>query len=157
LCICPHCDTLQRISDLQIRYAGKTGTTWLDDFQSKESRLQKKEEAFEEKKVQLKQQSRERGRRQVPLILKDLLHSELTTQPFDPYDIKAILHPVDFVVFDGMNAREKIDEIAFLSRKPDSRVLSEIKGSIKTSIRRGNYDWQVARVDVNGNVTYTSK
>jgi predicted Holliday junction resolvase-like endonuclease len=157
LCVCPHCDEVQRLSDLQIRYAGKAGKTWLDNYDTKVKSLEKKDGAFADKEEELREAARERGRRQVPVILKNLIHTELTTQPYDPYDIKALLHPVDFVVFNGMNKNNVVKEITFLSRKAENRALDELRASIRTTINKGSYNWQVARVDVNGNVTYASK
>jgi predicted Holliday junction resolvase-like endonuclease len=129
----------------------------LDDYDARERSLETKENAFDEKEDALREQARERGRRQVPVILRKLIHTELSAQPYDPYDIKALLHPVDFVVFDGMNNSDTIKEIAFLSRKPDSRPLAELRASIRTAIRKSSYNCQVARVDIDGNVSYGSK
>lgn len=148
---------MQRLSDLRLKYGGKAEKTWLDLYESKVRTMEKKETAFEEQEAQLREQAKERGRKQVPNILKNLIHTEFTTLPYNPYDIKALLHPVDFVVFDGMNDNEKVNEIAFLSRKSQNGHLTEIRSSIKTAINKGSYDWQVARVDTDGNVTYGSK
>ena len=113
--------------------------------------------AFEEKESEMREQAKEKGRKQVPEILKNLIHTELTTLPYNPYDIKALLHPVDFVVFDGMNDKNTVNEITFLSRRSENALLSEMRHSIKETVRKGSYDWQVARVDIDGNVTYGPK
>lgn len=157
LCICPHCNEIQRLSDLRLKYPGKAEKTWLDLYDSKVRTMERKELSFEEKEKELREQANERGRKQVPVILKKLIHTELTTLPYDPYDIKALLHPVDFVVFDGMNGKPSLNEIAFLSRKTGNGTLAEVRSSIKTAIGKGSYNWQVARVDTDGNVTYGEK
>lgn len=113
--------------------------------------------AFEEKERELREKAAERGRQQVPKILKNSLNAEFTKLPYNPYDIKALLHPVDFVVFDGMNDKETVNEITFLSRQSDNHVLNGIRSSIRAAIRKGSYDWQVARVDADGNVSYHDK
>lgn len=157
LCICPHCNEMQRLSDLQLKYPGKADKTWLDLYESKVRTMERKELSFEEKEKELREKANERGRKQVPVILKSLIHTEFTTLPYNPYDIKALLHPVDFVVFDGMNDKATVNEIAFLSRKTRNAVLTEIRGSIKNAINKGSYNWQVARVDTDGNVLYGDK
>lgn len=157
LCICPHCSEIQRLSDLRLKYPGTANKTWLDLYESKARTVEKKEISFKEKEKELREKANERGRKQVPLILKNLIHTEFTTLPYNPYDIKALLHPVDFVVFDGMNDKNVVNEIAFLSRRSDNLMLNEIRGSIKSAIKKGSYNWQVARVDTDGNVTYGPK
>ena len=66
--------------------------------------LAEKERLFEEKEAELREKAIERGRKKVPLMIKNCLCSEFKQLEYDPYDIKAVMDPVEFVVFDGLNA-----------------------------------------------------
>jgi len=150
MCICPECGEIARLSDLHLRYRGVAPKTWFDTYQSKLLALQKKEEFFGEKEDELREKSAERGRKKVPKIVKKCLCPEFARLRYDPYDIKAILHPVDFVVFDGMNKSSEVRDVIFLSRKTQNRELNLIWKSIKNTIEDENYDWKVARITIDG-------
>ena len=153
LCICPCCGEIVRLSDLHLKYSGKAPKTWLDKYELELLSLQEKEELFEEKEEELRQKSIERGRRKVSLLVKKCLCSEFRKLEYDPYDIKAVMDPVDFVVFDGLNARNEVRRIAFLSRKL-SQNLTIVTESLRKTVSKGNYDWKVARITMAGKVDY---
>ncbi len=51
---------------------------------------------------------------------------------YDPYDIKAMMHSVDFIVFDGMNAKD-MKSVTLLSRRPSDKIQSKVLASIGKS------------------------
>lgn len=157
LCMCPHCNEIQRLGDLNLRYEGEIQKTWLDIYESKARSLDKKVAVFEEKEHELREKATEKGRQQVPIILKKSMSSEFMRTPYNPYDIKALYHPIDFIVFDGLHSSDIVSKIMLISRKTSNAGLGEIRDSIKKTVRRGGYNWQVARVDIDGKVTYGSK
>ena len=72
---------------------------------------------------------------------------------YNPYDIKPILHPVDFVIYEGMNDK-KMNDIVFLSKKTGNPYLDKLHMSIDETIQKGLYDFKVARIDIDGNVCF---
>ena len=116
LCICPCCGEIVRLSDLHLKYSGKAPKTWLDEYELDATSLEKKEQLFEEEEWKVREKSIERGRKKVPLMVKQCLCPEFGRLEYDPYDIKAVMDPVDFVVFDGLNEGQEIRSITFLSR-----------------------------------------
>lgn len=72
----------------------------------------------------------------------------------DPFDVKPVLNPVDFVVFKGMNEKESISDIIFLSREYNCPSLNKIREQVKTAVEKKQYDWQVARIDKQGNILF---
>lgn len=154
LCLCPCCGELLRLSDLHLRYTGKAPKTWLDIYEQKLIALQRREELFEEKERELRDKSIERGRKKVPRLIERCLCPEFRKMKYDPYDIKAIMHPVDFVVFDGLNQESEIKSITFLSRKPSSQEQIKIIESMRKTINNNNYDWRVARITLDGKVNF---
>lgn len=154
LCLCPCCGELLRLSDLHLRYTGKAPKTWLDTYEQKLVALQRKEELFGEKERELREKSIERGRKKVPRLIERCLCPEFRKMKYDPYDIKAIMHPVDFVVFDGLNQENEIKSITFLSRKPSNQEQIKITESIRKAISKNNYEWKVARITLDGKVNF---
>lgn len=150
LCVCPCCGEIVRASDLHISDKGKAPKTWLDDYDAELYRLAKRLQEFEEKASEIRDQAVERGRRQVVSRVCSCLEPKLARFNFDPYDIKALYHPTDFVVFDGLNL-EELDQIIFLCKK---RSIDAIQKSLKSTINDGKIDFKVARVTDEGGVKF---
>ena len=70
----------------------------------------------------------------------------------DPYDIKPILNPIDFLVFKDMNSKNLISDIVFLSKKIENQNINRLRAQVKDVIEDNNYEWQVARIDNTGQI-----
>jgi len=68
-------------------------------------------------------------------------------------DIKALLHPIDFVVFDGMN-KDKMKHVVLLSRKTTNKNLLQFHKGIARVVDDKAYDWKVVRVSEDGKIEY---
>lgn len=152
LCVCPHCKDILRLSDLHLRYEGKVPRTWLDTHELKAKRLEKKESSFAEKEQALRDAAVERGRAKVPKMICRCIDKDIASFKYNPYDIKALLHPVDFVVFNGLNDKKELEDITFLSRKTENDILNRIRSSLESAIDKERYEWHVARVSIEGKV-----
>ena len=152
LCLCPCCGKIVRVSDLRLRYKGVTPLTWLDKYEQKVSRFERKEEKFEESADSIREESREKGRKKARKAVMKLVHKALPGCDYHPQDIKAILHPVDYVVFCGMTEGSSIDKIVLLSTETDDEILKRVRPSIEKTIKRHDYSWNVARVLDDGSV-----
>ena len=73
---------------------------------------------------------------------------------FDPIDIKPVLNPVDFIVFQDMNKTEKISDLVFLSKKLENPMINRLREQVKTSIEKNKYEWQVARINEKGKIEF---
>lgn len=67
------------------------------------------------------------------------------------------MHPVDFVVFNGLNKGRDLDNVIFLSRRPANKEENLILNSIRKTVEKENYDWKVARITMDGNVDFEKK
>jgi predicted Holliday junction resolvase-like endonuclease len=152
LCVCPCCGDILRLSDLRLKYKGAAPRTWLDIFDSKLKHIEKKELEFQEKEQELRDAAVERGRMKVPKMICKCIHKDIAKFNYNPYDIKALMHPVDFVVFNGLNSQEKLNDITFLSKKIRNESLNKIRDSLKSTVNKEKYDWRVARVSLDGEV-----
>ena len=156
-CICPCCNNLMRFSDLRLQYAGKAPETWLDVHERKSLTLQKKEDRFEEKEKTMRNKATEKGRLQVPELVKKCFDKSLAKLPYNPYDIKALWHPVDFIIFNGLNEKDDVDDIVMLSKKTKDKNLNKVRKTIKDTIEDEKYDWRIARIAVDGKITLEDK
>ena len=153
LCICPKCNALSRLSDLQLRSKQKAPRTWLDDYDLTKQKLSEQEAEFEEKECEIREKAAERGRAQVPEIVRRSMNSQFAKLPYDPYDIKPLLHPVEFVVFDGMNKGE-LDNVTLLSRVSTNKYLQDMQKAVAKVVNEKQYDWKVVRVSLDGDVEF---
>ena len=152
-CMCPKCDALMRISDLQLRSKEKTESTWLDMFDSKEKNVIEKEEKFADEKKEIQQKAALRGREKVPELVNKSINKKFADLNYDPYDVKAILHPIDFVVFNGMN-KGQVTDVTLLSGKTENPHMQNFHSAIADAVREKRYDWKVLRVSHDGEVEY---
>lgn len=150
LCVCPCCGELVRASDLHLSYKGKAPKTWLDRYDVELQRLEVRRAAFEMKVKGIRDRAVARGRLQTISRVNSCLEPGLAMCNFNPYDIKALYHPVDFVVFDGLDDKE-LNKIVFLDSK---RRGDSVQKSLKSSIEEGSCDWRLARVTENGGVEF---
>lgn len=151
LCMCPHCNNLSRLSDLRLQTKEKITKTWLDEFEFNVKQLQQLEEKFEEEEKEIREKAAERGRAQVPEIVRKSMTEEFSKLKYDPYDIKAILHPVEFIVFDGMNT-ESMKNVVLLAKQSTNPHLQDLQKKIATVIENKQYDWKVIRVSTDGTI-----
>ena len=147
LCICPKCNDISRLSQLYIYSDKKTQKTWLDDYENRVHVFEELELEHNSKAKQIKEQAVQRGRDQVPKMVDDSLSGAITRLKYDPYDIKPINHPIDYIVYDGMNDNS-INNVVFLHEK--NQDLLELHKSIHNTVEKKQYDWKVARISREG-------
>ena len=145
LCVCPKCANISRFSDLRIISTKKTPQTWLDSFEKKLTDFQAKEDDFLSKEDAIRKEAAEKARKQLPILIKKSLSDQIVSLKFNPYDIKPILYPIDYVIYDGME-KGAIDNVIFLHNKNKNSKMRELHKSIHTTVENEEYDWKVARI-----------
>lgn len=154
LCVCPCCGEISRVSDLRLKTKGSAARTWLDEYDQKKQQLDKKEEKFQEKEEELREIARELGRKQAQTVINKAIHPSFRALKLDPFDIKPILSPVDFVVFKGMNGKKLISEVMFLCKQHSCAGVNSTRAQIKDVVENKDYDMQVARIDDSGAIVF---
>lgn len=152
LCVCPECGEIVRVSDLRLKSKGKVKKTWLDDYEHRSLQMDKKEEQFNEIEGELREAAVEKGRKAAQKVFNKAIKPDLRKLKLDPYDIKPILNPVDFLVFKDMNSKDPISDIVFLSKKIENQNINRLRAQVKTVIEDDNYEWLVARIDNTGQI-----
>lgn len=153
LCVCPCCGDIVRVSDLQLSPKGVVPRTWLDDYDKSTQKLLDAEAKFDEHEEKIREKSREKGRKEAKKVFNLAISPAFRALGLDAYDVKPILNPVDFVVFDGMND-DKVREVLFLSKKTNANALNLIRSQVKDVVVKKKYDWQVARIADNGKIEF---
>tara|TARA_Y100000034_G_scaffold116401_1_gene154691 strand:+ start:282 stop:791 length:510 start_codon:yes stop_codon:yes gene_type:complete len=154
LCICPCCGTIIRVSDLHLKTKGVSAKTWLDEYENKILLVRKKEERFEEQKRRLRSLAVARGRKAATIAFNKAISPKFKSLGFDLFDIKSILNPIDFVVFDGMNEKSSVNDVVFLSKSIKNPALNSIRQQVKKAITQKKYEWQVARINEIGKIKF---
>ncbi len=149
--LCPHCGEFFRLTEIAISYRSRPRQTFLDALETEEDRLDRAEQRFEEQKEEIREAARKRGRNQLPRLLRKA-EPIFSCRGFFPQDAKALFDPIDFVVFDGMNRKGRIDRIVLFDGPPDSREREKVQRSVQRSVRAGNYEWRTVRVGRDGRI-----
>src|SRR3989344_7700136 len=147
LCICRCCGEIVRVSDLHLKVKKPIVKTCLDTHEAKIIAMNKQEEKFNEKEQKIRDAAVEKGRNEAKKIVNNVVLPIFRKLKLDPFDVKPILSPVDFLVFNGMTKKEKIKDIIFLSKVSKIEQLNSIRKQIKNAISTKSYTWQVGRID----------
>ena len=154
LCVCPECGEIVRVSDLKLKSKGKVKKTWLDDYEHRSLQMDKKEEEFDEIENTLREAAVEKGRKAAQKVFSKAIKADFRKLKLDPYDIKPILNPVDFLVFKDMSSKNLISDIVFLSKKIENQNINLLRDQVKKVIENKNYEWLVARIDNTGKIEF---
>ena len=170
MCMCPHCSNISRLSELHLRSTESVPKTWIDEYDKKKRNLEKKQEQVIQQKIvqdelikKKKEQATQRGRRKVENMVLDSLDetSSILLKKYNPFDVKPIINPVDFVIFNGdydakktKYKKKSIHEIVFFSKKSENADLLNLQKSVDECVQKKNYDFKIARISNEGSVTF---
>jgi len=154
LCVCPECGKIVRVSDLRLKTKVQVQKTWLDDYEFRSLQMDQKEEEFSEIERKLREVAIEKGRKEAQKVFNKAIKADFRKMKLDPYDIKPILNPVDFLVFKDMNSKDTISDIVFLSKKLENQNINRLRDQVEHVIKDENYEWLVARINNIGQIKF---
>lgn len=152
--VCTCCGEIFRLSDCKLYQKKKPDNDWKEELDKEIQRLENLEEKIREKIETNKEAARTLGRQNADKLVKKI------DKIFHPLklncnDCKVIFHPIDFIVFNGMNNNHgdcAIKEIMLLDKNNKSGQYLNIQRSIENVIKTKNYDWLTLRVENNGQI-----
>lgn len=147
--LCPCCGEIFRLSDSRIYLRTKPEKDWMDILESKENRLNLKEEKLDEIEEALREKARAAGRRMAQRAIKKI-DPIFAPRHLNADDAKVLFHPVDYVVFCGMKDSGNLREIVLLDRKAEGHKRRRVQRSIEKAVEAGKYDWLTVRVQEDG-------
>jgi predicted Holliday junction resolvase-like endonuclease len=150
---CPACERPHRLSDCKLFQKTKPPVDWKDKLDRDLVLLERAEIALQEKIETAKEASRRLGRKAADKVIRkiDPIFAPLK---LNSHDSKVIFHPVDFIVFHGMNNRDKseVTDIVLLDKAKKSNEALTIQKSIERVVQKGNYEWITLRVEESGQI-----
>jgi len=152
--LCPSCGNLHRLSDCKLFQKTKPTIDWKDKLDRDIRRLERSEQTILEKIAFTREASRLVGRKAADKAIRkiDPIFSPLK---LNCNDSKVIFHPVDFIVFHGMNNNYnpcEITEVVLLDKAKKIGEPLVVQKSIEKVIDKGNYEWVTLRVEQNGQI-----
>ncbi len=154
LCLCPCCGDIVRLSDLQLKTKKPVAKTWLDEHEKEMFKMDSRELKFEEQAEKLREKARAKGRKEAEVVFNKCIDSKFKALKLDPFDVKAIFHPIDFVVFNGMNKKDEVNNVMLLSRTCNNPALCKLRDHVKDLIKKNKYEWEVARISHEGKLDF---
>jgi predicted Holliday junction resolvase-like endonuclease len=151
LAACP-CGQIHRVSDLKLTTKGKIRKTWLDEHEENVRILSEKELAFADQAKALRKEEVEKGRVEAEKAFYKAVCPAIRKLKIDPFDLKPILNPIDFVAFKGMTKYDEISDIVLLTREHPCVFLNPIRGQIRKAVEKQRYEWQEAHIDESGKI-----
>ncbi len=152
LAVCPCCGDIHRVSDLRLKSKAEAEKTWLDEYDIESQEMSDKEQIFDEQEAKLREESIEKGRKIAEKAFYKALCPSLQKLKLNPYDVKPIFHPIDFIVFNGMATQDEISDILLLTRE-QCATLDPIRRQIRKAVDAHKYEWQLARIDERGKIS----
>jgi predicted Holliday junction resolvase-like endonuclease len=154
--VCPCCGELFRLSDIEIHVKQarepKQTVDWLDKIEMLEEKVGDLEERIQMKEQAAREVAREAGRiaaaKALVAAVKKVDHV-FSPAKLDVQDSKVMFHPVDFIVFDGMQ-RQAVNRIVLLDRKPQNRAHSDLQKNVQAAVRRKAVEWKTIHVSDDG-------
>lgn len=150
--ICPCCNRFIRLSDCHIFSGRSPGRTWLDRMEAKEDRLNRREEAVEDRLATERERARESARRDARKRI-GLIDPVFIPRKLDADDAKVVFHPADFAVFCGLKSKlGGVTRIVLLDRESKDEARRRLQRSMETAVAKRRFDWHTVRVQEDGSV-----
>lgn len=149
--ICPHTGEFFRLSDAKLFLGGRPPQDWKEQLDRGSLSLDDAEAALDEKEERLREKARRVGRAIAQKLVRKV-DRIFHPRRYHADDAKVLFHPVDYLLFQGMNTQESIREIAFLDRETKDQGHRELQRSIERAVSRGNYEWLTLRVADDGSL-----
>jgi len=149
--ICPCCGDPFRLSDASLFTRSAPPRTVFEKVDDAFERLNEQIDRFdgveEEKREDARRLGQSAAKKRIRAIAPFFIDRKI-----DPGDVKVIFHPVDYIIFKGMEIG-RCASVDLVDHPAQSRERETIQRSIDRAIRNGNLEWEVFRVDQNGHVS----
>jgi predicted Holliday junction resolvase-like endonuclease len=148
--VCPCCGELFRLSDCKVYRKDAPIIDWKEKLEKQSTALDRFEEKLDEKMEALREKAREAGRKQADKLIKKV-DPVFAPLKLNPDDAKVVFHPIDFLVFNGMKAKE-LKNLIILDSSNKPLDLKPIQESVFNAIEKGNYEWLTMNVEIGGKI-----
>ena len=144
--VCPECGEVHRLSDLRLTLDEKYEKDWRDKLDDQRDGLEEKIATLGEKASALKKKAKERVERRVlPQLLRNAAPA-FACKKIDARDVRTLLHPIDYVAFEGMNSSGGVRMVSLLyigGRNEQIRTIEE-------AVAKRSFGWNTVRLGEDG-------
>ena len=148
--ICPCCGEPFRLSETTLYTKSAPPKTVFEQIEDARLRLVRRIEKFDEKEDAIREEARRLGQLEARRRLR-VIAPFFVARRIDPQDVKLLFHPVEYVVFRGMQ-RDRCASVDFIDHPARNRERERIQRSLDGAIKAGNLEWQTFRIDDGGRV-----
>ena len=155
--ICPCCGEIFRLVEAKFIFPQKRPRScgYLDllELESRSSVAQDRISAAENRFAERFERQKERLREQARLLVKRRMKTidpTFTGRNIDPQDVKAIFHPVEYIVFQGLCSDLEVKKVKFLSRSPQTKAQEALVRSMDQTVQNGNVEFETLHLQNSG-------
>ena len=149
--VCPCCGELFRLSDCKVYRKDAPIADWKEKLEKQSFALDRFEEKLDEKMEAMREKAREAGRKEADKLIKKV-DPVFAPLKLNPDDAKVVFHPIDFLVFNGMKARD-LKSLILLDSKVKPKKLMTVQESAINAIEKKNYEWLTINVEIDGKIS----
>ncbi|MHB1701659.1 MAG: Holliday junction resolvase-like protein [Acidobacteriaceae bacterium] len=149
--VCPCCGEIFRLSDCRISASRKARRDWKQQLDDLDRQLGDMENDILAGEQEAKERAAASGRRAAQRAIAKM-DSIFGPAKLHPDDAKVVCHPIDYIVFKGMNSspNKETQSIILLDRERTDADSRRLQASIERTVERGSYDWLTLRVRADG-------
>jgi predicted Holliday junction resolvase-like endonuclease len=155
--ICPCCGEIFRLVEAKFTFPQRRPRSceYLDLLALErragieQQRIEDAECRFEEKLESQRESLKEQAKALVKKKMRRI-DPTFTGRNINPQDVKAIFHPVEYVVFHGLCADDHVETVRLVSRTPQSKPEQILTESLESTIVKGYVEFETLRLDEDG-------
>lgn len=148
--ICPCCGEPFRLSEATLYTKSAPPRTVFEQMEDARLRLERRIEKFDENEDAIREEARRLGQLEARRRLREIAPF-FVARRIDPQDVKLLFHPVEYVVFRGMQT-DRCASVDFIDHPATNRECERIQRSLDGAIKAGNLEWQTFRINADGRV-----
>jgi len=138
-CECPCCGEMFRLNEARLTFGKKAKKDLLD-------RLREQRGQFDELLLKARKDARKRSRAVSKGLMLEHICPHLPTFKHHPRDARFLGDPIDFVIFDGLFSKKKVNEIIIAEVKSGGSKMKEAEKSVKKAVDKGKVSFELIQV-----------
>lgn len=148
--ICPCCGEPFRLSETTLYTRAAPPKTVFEQMEDARLRLERRIEKFDADEEEIRDEAKRLGQLEARRRLREIAPF-FVARRIDPHDVKLLFHPVEYIVFRGMQT-DRCASVDFIDHPATNQERERIHRSLDSAIRAGNLEWQTFRIAEDGHV-----
>jgi predicted Holliday junction resolvase-like endonuclease len=148
--ICPCCGDPIRLADADLFTKARPPKTKFDEIEEETSQIETQLERYEASRERIEEGARRRGRDAARQRLAEIAPF-FTSRRIVPNDVKVLFDPVDYVVFNGLDAG-CCGSVELVDRPPQNAMRERLHWSLERALKEGKIEWQTFHISDDGKV-----